>query len=236
MANNLIPVELDQLIQEYLTDGVLTDKERQVILRKAERMGLDRDEIDLYLDAQVQKIDQAVEEAARKNKHGDIKECPKCGAPVSGIEAKCSACGYEFHGLEANKSAQKLAEKLTAITSNNPPNRESLQADVITSFPVPTTKEDLMEFLISMTSKEKLLGHFYPERTLKEAYRAKMSECITKARINFSNDPTMQQIVAEAQAALDVPLKHIGKTILKVLSVPAAILIIMGIIAWIFDL
>ena len=51
MANNLIPEELDQLIQEYLTDGILTDKERAVILRKAEKMGLDRDEIDLYLDA-----------------------------------------------------------------------------------------------------------------------------------------------------------------------------------------
>ena len=46
MAKNLIPEELDALIQEYLTDGVLTDKERAVILKKAEGMGLDRDEID----------------------------------------------------------------------------------------------------------------------------------------------------------------------------------------------
>ena len=65
MANQLIPEELDQLIQEYLTDGVLTDKERAVILRKAEGMGLDRDEIDLYLDAQVQKIDQATDALVR---------------------------------------------------------------------------------------------------------------------------------------------------------------------------
>ena len=35
MAKNLIPEELDALIKEYLTDGVLTDKERQVILKKA---------------------------------------------------------------------------------------------------------------------------------------------------------------------------------------------------------
>ena len=45
MANNLIPKELDQLIQEFLTDGILTDKERAVILKKAEGMGLDRDAI-----------------------------------------------------------------------------------------------------------------------------------------------------------------------------------------------
>ena len=39
MAKQLIPEELNELIQEYLTDGVLTDKERQVILKKAERLG-----------------------------------------------------------------------------------------------------------------------------------------------------------------------------------------------------
>lgn len=66
MAKKLIPEELDALIQEYLTDGVLTDKERQVILKKAVSMGLDRDEIDLYLDAQVQKIDQATDAAENR--------------------------------------------------------------------------------------------------------------------------------------------------------------------------
>ena len=64
---NLIPEELDALIQQYLTDGVLTDKERQVILNKADKMGLDRDEIDLYLDAEIQKIDQTTDAALAKN-------------------------------------------------------------------------------------------------------------------------------------------------------------------------
>ena len=57
MAKQLIPEELQALIDQYLTDGVLTEKERAVILKKGEGMGLDRDEIDLYLDAEVQKID-----------------------------------------------------------------------------------------------------------------------------------------------------------------------------------
>ena len=59
MANHLIPEELNDLIQEYLTDSVLTDKERAVIFKKAESMGLDRDETDVYIDAEVQKIEQA---------------------------------------------------------------------------------------------------------------------------------------------------------------------------------
>jgi hypothetical protein len=39
MANNLISEELNALIQEYLTDGVLADKEHHVILNKAEKWG-----------------------------------------------------------------------------------------------------------------------------------------------------------------------------------------------------
>lgn len=39
MANNLIPEELSALIQEYLTDGVLTVKERQVVFKKSREHG-----------------------------------------------------------------------------------------------------------------------------------------------------------------------------------------------------
>ena len=108
MANNLIPQELDTLIQEYLTDGVLTDKERQVILRKAEGMGLDRDEIDLYLDAQVQKIDQATDAAVRRQKG---KTCPYCGAPIPQLADKCPECG-QYITPEASDDLKEIIDNL----------------------------------------------------------------------------------------------------------------------------
>jgi hypothetical protein len=107
MAKQLIPEELDQLIQEYLTDGVLTDKERQVILRKAEGMGLDRDEIDLYLDAQVQKIDQATDAAARRQKG---KQCPYCGGSVPQLTDKCPHCGENITA-EASEELQEICRR-----------------------------------------------------------------------------------------------------------------------------
>jgi DnaJ-domain-containing protein 1 len=103
-----IPEELDALIQEYLTDGVLTDKERQVILKKAVGMGLDRDEIDLYLDAQVQKIDQETDAAVRKQKS---KSCPYCGAPVPQLADKCPECG-QYITPEASKDLQEILDNL----------------------------------------------------------------------------------------------------------------------------
>lgn len=108
MAKKLIPEELDLLIQEFLTDGILTDKERQVVLKKAEGMGLDRDEIDLYLDAQVQKIDQATDAAIRKQKS---KSCPYCGAPVSQLADKCPECG-QYITPEASKELEEILDNL----------------------------------------------------------------------------------------------------------------------------
>lgn len=114
MANNLIPQELDQLIQEYLTDGVLTDKERAVILRKAESMGLDRDEIDLYLDAQIQKIDQATDAAVRKQKG---KQCPYCGGSIPQLADKCPHCGENITA-EASNELQEIFDKLEEALVN----------------------------------------------------------------------------------------------------------------------
>ena len=108
MANNLIPEELDALIQQYLTDGVLTDKERQVILNKADKMGLDRDEIDLYLDAEIQKIDQTTDAAVRKQKG---KVCPYCGASIPLLADKCPACD-RFITPEASKELQDILDNL----------------------------------------------------------------------------------------------------------------------------
>lgn len=108
MSNNLIPEELNALIQQYLTDGVLTDKERQVILNKAEKMGLDRDEIALYLDAEVQKIDQQTDAAVRKQKG---KTCPFCGGSVPQLTDKCPHCGENITP-EASKELQEIFDNL----------------------------------------------------------------------------------------------------------------------------
>ena len=106
--SKIIPEELDELIQEFLTDGILTAKEREVVLKKAEKKGLDRDEIDLYLDAQVQKIDQATDAAIRRQKG---KSCPHCGAYVPQLTDKCPECG-QFITPEATQELAEILDNL----------------------------------------------------------------------------------------------------------------------------
>lgn len=105
MTQKLIPEDLDLLIQECLTDGILTPKERDVILRKAEKMGLDRDEIDIYLDAQVQKIEQATDAAINRRKG---TSCPFCGAYIQQLTNKCPECNRDL----TPEATQELAEIL----------------------------------------------------------------------------------------------------------------------------
>ncbi len=108
MSKSLIPEELQALIKQYLTDGVLTDKERAVILRKAESMGLDHDEIDLYLDAEVQKIEQAIDASVRKQKG---KTCPFCGGVVPVLADKCPHCGQSITP-EASEELKEIFDSL----------------------------------------------------------------------------------------------------------------------------
>ena len=56
--------ELEQLIEIALTDGVLTDKKKEVIFKKAQALGVDIDELEIVLDARVYKMSQQTNNVA----------------------------------------------------------------------------------------------------------------------------------------------------------------------------
>lgn len=104
----IVPEELDNLIQEYLSDGIISDKERQVLLNKAQALGLNLDEVDLYIDAQQQKADQSVAAAVSKRRG---KTCPYCGESIPELTDKCPYCGKNITP-EASKELEKLIDNL----------------------------------------------------------------------------------------------------------------------------
>lgn len=56
--------ELEQLIEIALTDGVLTDKKKEVIFKKAQALGVDIDELEMVLEARVYKMSQQANNVA----------------------------------------------------------------------------------------------------------------------------------------------------------------------------
>lgn len=116
--------KIEALISAALADGVLTEKEKQVLFKRAQAEGIDLDEFEMVLDARLVELKKAEEakikaekekadkSAPKSNKYGDVRKCPVCGAMVPALAATCPECGYEFSGVDANLSSQKLADKL----------------------------------------------------------------------------------------------------------------------------
>ncbi len=118
----MLSPELEQLIQFAIEDGEITDKERSVLMRKAQEAGIDLDEFEMILNGKLQQIKKTISAAApipsapkSNSKQGEVRKCPACGAMVSAFTTKCTECGFEFNNIEAVKSANNLFEKLQAL-------------------------------------------------------------------------------------------------------------------------
>ena len=54
--------KIEQLIKSALADGVLTEKEKQVLFKNAQAAGIDLDEFEMVLDARLVELQKAEEE------------------------------------------------------------------------------------------------------------------------------------------------------------------------------
>ena len=198
--------KLEQLIDAALADGELTEKEKQILFKKAQTMGVDLDEFEMVLDARLVKLKKAEEEQAassapKSDKFGDVKKCPACGTIVQSYQGVCSECGYAFENIKSVNSAKELSDKLESInekynrkeaaiegnTTDDGDKRFSIRKDknaalaqAIKTFPIPTSKSDLFEMLIMLqTSALDVSTH----REVASAYMSKYKECLKKSKL-----------------------------------------------------
>ena len=147
--------ELNKLIEAAFVDGVLTDKERSVILKRAKAEGADLDEVELLLDAEVQK---------RLSRD-----------PLTTINT-------------ADNPIKELDTKISNINDNKK------IAKVITSFPIPSLKEELLLFIPSMESKWLHTSSDADQEDIKAAYKTKYKESLSKAMMLYGSDPDFQPL------------------------------------------
>ena len=208
--------ELENLINMALADGEVSEKKRAIILRKAESLGINKDEAEMILDGKIAlmnkpQINTSLQQT-KTNKAGDIKKCPSCGAPVESFNTKCTECGHEFRGIEASKTISTLFEKLDSIEKE----RETIKLGVLTglsgvlngvsrqmqieeiitrkkaalirNFPIPNTREELLELLHfihpKINNKASLDNNF-------NDWKARFNEIIGRAKFAYKNDKSM---------------------------------------------
>ena len=270
--------KIEKLIELALADGELTEKEKQILFKKAENEGIDLDEFEMVLDAKLFEKNRkntvsTPVSAPKSDKFGDVKKCPSCGTIVESFSTSCSDCGYEFRNIEASKSLVKFFEKLDEIESSNSQNLtqsqvesskitigkillwmffywilipikvftfflnkskpanwnsfDSRKEDLIMNFPIPTTKEDLMEFATLSTSRIKSIDILkrYNENGKYIAiwntiWINKSQQIYTKAQLSMINDrSTLKNIENLINSAVNANKKEerFAKNVLLIL-------------------
>lgn len=218
--------QLEKLIEMALMDGELTEKEKQVLFKKAEGLGVDLDEFEMVLDARLfekkknmEKDAPAAPAAPKSDKHGDINKCPACGSMVPSMAAVCADCGHSFSNIAVANSVQKLHDQLQDAESEER-NRErssaggwmdkldqgasgdnameerlkKRKAAIVSSFPIPNTKEDIIEFLSMAVPEAGKKPNFLMRMTaagiLHKAWVTKAEQVVMKARFSMKEDKT----------------------------------------------
>lgn len=145
-------------------------------------------------------------------KYGTIQRCPNCGEPVTAGHAVCPACGHEYRNIQAVSSMQRLEQKIEAInlayqdktqsaaqsffTAGHNLQKDREMAEAIKAFPIPNTKEDLLEFTLTMEARGKNDKCF----PVDYAYWNKYMEALRKAEVLFPDDPQFRPLLEKGKA------------------------------------
>lgn len=110
----LIWSKIQKLTALALSDRVLTDLERQTIVNKAVEWGISSEEINQYLDDQ---LNLRLEYYTKV----DLRDCPYCGAQIPLISDECMYCGKPLEHVD-NRPPQPIritSEEAEIIRSEN---------------------------------------------------------------------------------------------------------------------
>ena len=176
--------KVDKLIEMALSDGKINEKEREIILRKAESLAEDVDEVEMYIEGKISNLENTV---VSENIDNKTINCPSCGSPTNSFEARCLHCSHEFKNIKASSISIKIQEELQKIhlevedqyrddlikTDGNLSKfyefelEEKLHAKKISylnTLPIPNSREDILEFLAlcaPLSFNEKKSGVMY---------------------------------------------------------------------------
>ena len=184
--------QIEALISAALADGVLTEKEKQVLFKKAQSQGIDLDEFEMVLDARLVELKKAEKEKAEKsapksNKLGNIRKCPNCGAVIGSFQMTCPECGFEFVGVGSNAFVEKFSQELQDKINNE----DVEESDFVKNYPLPMAKEDCIEMLNFILPKTSLSGSNGATR----AWRSKYNAILAKLEVEGGKNPQIQEIV-----------------------------------------
>ena len=222
-------------------------------MKKAAELGVDADEVEMTLDGKLHQLEAS--KTKQKEKVGNIKTCPACGATAKAMELSCSDCGHVFTNVKANSTLQKMFEELQKIElSESNKTSDSFfdkldtsgqkkrldiatrQSSLISSFPIPNSEEDLLE-LISIAVAESTkstnddgISTLDGSDLIKKAWITKGEQALIKAKLLCRDDANTVHFLIDCQNRIDSARKSESRKIKPVVKLLAFMIILMGFI------
>ncbi len=166
---------------------------------------------------------------------GIIHKCPQCGEVLNSFITSCPSCGHEIRGAVTTNAIREFVAKLDRSTT------EILKANIIRSFPIPNTKEDIYEFIILAASNI----DENPNKVVFDAWMSKFNQAYEKGKILFSNtdelvtinqlNDRVKKIVKKRNRKTPTKIALIITGIIIVPFLPAIIILIIGGILMVFN-
>lgn len=218
-----------ELIEYAIKDGVITAKEREAVYKTARGYGYTPEEVDLVMDARLVEVQQS-KSSSKSQTFGQRKHCPACGALVNSGQLKCIDCGYEFTGVGPNAFVRDFQNQLEyALSKAEPINDGKIKAEkqFISTYPLPTTKEDSIEML------SYLLSSIQPNNKCWRSYLNYYNAVLSRVQILGKGDKDLQLLVEDFKNASQKTQKHnlrlMAYKIVAVLIVVASIAVYFGV-------
>jgi len=142
---------------------------------------------------------------------GELHKCPNCGELINAFVTICPTCNYELRSTKASSVVKEFADKLEKIeasreikkadffngNANELTKTDEQKINLIRSFAIPNTKEDIYEFLILAASNISI--EWWRDTTVAQeaessAWVAKFEQAYRKAVIMFEDEPTFQRL------------------------------------------
>jgi len=241
--------QLEKLIEMALMDCELTEKEKQILFKKAESFGVDLDEFEMVLEAKLfekQKSGKTVLVAPKSDKLGDVRKCPACGAIAETFATKCTDCGTEFRNIEASINIIKFFEKLDDIETSRKKSKsakwtttDSRKEELIMNFPIPVSREEIFEFLTLAQSKihtnnyiDSLSVETRYTDTWNKIWLMKIEQIQSKASLSMKNDKKSLDDVNKIAENARFIIKNNKKKKIIFISITFAIIVIAMIFLW----
>lgn len=192
---------------------------------------------------------------------GKISKCPNCGEAIDSFLTKCPLCGVEIHRTDVASSVRLLVDQLQQLESQRPPQGylksflsrtylanavsdiDSKKIDLIRNFPIPNSKEDIIEFLFlafSSIDMSAIAGGsvWRPIPTslieLARAWDSKADQAYQKAKYMMFSDPEfpkIQSMYEQKERDKKTAAKNRRKSIFGVVMLAIAPILLMALMA-----